>query len=147
MQSPRQPHLDAAFRLLRLISWKSKKQNTVSLSSVEAEYRTMATTTKEVIWLWRLLHNFGIPLPQSTPLYCDNQAARHIAANPVFHERTKHIEIDCHFVREKFQLGVIRLLPIRSSQQPADIFTKPLGKDTFSFLCNKLGIRSLHAPA
>ncbi|GKU90667.1 hypothetical protein SLEP1_g4634 [Rubroshorea leprosula] len=129
------------------ISWKSKKQNTVSLSSAEAEYRAMATTTKEIIWLHSLLSTFGIQLPTPTPLYCDNRAARHIAANPVFHERTKHLEIDCHVVREKYQAGLILPLSIASADQPADIFTKALGKDRFFYLCDKLGIRNFHAPA
>ncbi|GKV36220.1 hypothetical protein SLEP1_g44372 [Rubroshorea leprosula] len=129
------------------ISRKSKKPNTVSLSSAEAEYRAMATTTKEIIWLHSLLSTFGIQLPTPTPLYCDNRAARHIAANPVFHERTKHLEIDCHVVREKYQVGLILPLSIASANQPADIFTKALGKDRFLYLCEKLGIRNFHAQA
>ncbi|GKV35008.1 hypothetical protein SLEP1_g43330 [Rubroshorea leprosula] len=129
------------------ISWKSKKQNTISLSSAEVEYRAMATTTKEIIWLHSLLSTFGIQLPTPTPLYCDNRAACHIAANPVFHERTKHLEIDCHVVREKYQAGLILPLSIAFADQPADIFTKALGKDRFLYLCDKLGIRNFHAPA
>jgi len=83
------------------ISWKSKKQPTVSKSSAEAEYRAMSQAAVEVTWLVRLLSELGVPQLQPVTLHCDNQSALQIAKNPVFHERTKHIEIDCHFTREK----------------------------------------------
>ena len=81
-----------------LVTWKSKKQSVVARSSAEAKYRVMALTAYELIWLKNLLLDLGFPHQQPMSLYCDNQAVMHIASNPVFHERTKHIEVDCHYV-------------------------------------------------
>lgn len=91
------------------ISWKSKKQARVSKSSAEAEYRSMAAAASEVTWLVNLLTELGISDLQPVTLHCDNQSALHIAKNPVFHDRTKHIEVDCHFTREKVMEGLLQL--------------------------------------
>lgn len=99
-----------------LMTWKSKKQNVIARSSVEAEYKAMASTTSELIWLQSLLKDFGFVISQPMELFCDNQAAMHIASNPVFHERTKYIEVDCHFVREKVQSNVIQTVFVRSNE-------------------------------
>jgi len=103
-----------------LVSWKSKKQNTVSCSSTEAECRALASATRELQWMCFLLHDLQQSPSRFLVLYCDNQSALHISANPVFHEHTKHLDIDFHLVREKLQARVMRLLPISSHNQTAD---------------------------
>src|SRR5262249_40378210 len=90
-----------------LVSWKSKKQNVVSWSSAESEYRAMAQSVCELMWIHQLLSEVGLKVSIPTKLWCDNQVAIHIASNLVFRERTKHIEIDCHFIREKIQQNLI----------------------------------------
>ncbi|XP_019241983.1 PREDICTED: uncharacterized protein LOC109222026 [Nicotiana attenuata] len=90
-----------------LISWKSKKQSTISRSSAEAEYRSLASTVAEVIWILGMFKELGIPHSSFVPIYCDSKSAIQIATNPVFHECTKQIDIDCHFIREKVQQGLI----------------------------------------
>ena len=84
-----------------IVSWKSKKQETVARSSAEAEFRSMASVVAEVTWLIGLYKEMGINIEVPICLYCDSKAAIQIAANSIFHERTKHIDIDCHFVRDK----------------------------------------------
>jgi len=124
------------------VSWKSKKQPTIALSSPEAEYRSMRAVTAELAWLTRLLSDFQVSSLLPVPLKCDSLAAIYIAKNHVFHERTKHIELDCHFVREKLQEGLINLSHIHTSAQLADLFTMPLSGPQHRFLLSKLGVLS-----
>lgn len=91
------------------VSWKCRKQPTVSLSSAEAEYRAVRKVVAEVVWLIHLLDDLGLVISSPVPIYCDSQAALRITKNPVFHERTKHIKIDCYFVLECLNNGLISL--------------------------------------
>ena len=127
-----------------LISWKSKKQPIVSRSS---EYRSMANTTCEILWLLSLLHDLKIARHGPTILYYDNQAALHITANLIYHERTKHIEIDCHIIREKIQARILKTLHVTSQNQLADILTKALHPSQFHGLLGKMGIHDLYSPS
>ncbi|GKA17298.1 retrovirus-related pol polyprotein from transposon RE2 [Tanacetum coccineum] len=128
------------------ISWKTKKQPTVSRSFAEAEYRSTATTSCELTWLKSLFFSLGVHGSRPMHLFCDNIAVIHIASNPVFHDRTKHIEVDCHYVREQIQAGNIVTSHDSTNEQPVDILTKALGKRPFQYLLRKLGVRDLHAP-
>lgn len=121
------------------ISWKAKKQQVVARSSAEAEYRAMALTTCEVLWLSALLKDLGIKNLPATTLKCDNQAALAIAANPVLHERTKHVEVDCHFIRDHITKGTVQTSYVPSKEQLADILTKILPVQQHQHLLGKLG--------
>lgn len=122
------------------ISWKSKKQSLVARSTAESEYRAMALTACEITWLVQLLKDMGIHKLPPTLLNCDNKAALSIAANPVLHERTKHIEIDCHYVRDKIAAGEIVTKHVPGYAQAADVLTKPLTVKQHYQLLGKLGV-------
>ena len=127
-----------------LVSWKFKKQQIVLRSFAEAEYRALASTCWELMWLSSLFKDFKIPHPQAALLFCDNQSALHIAANLVYHERTKHVEIDGHLICEKIQLGVIQTLHVTSQNQLADIFSKSLGFKDFYRLLSKMFVKDIY---
>ncbi|XP_049358503.1 secreted RxLR effector protein 161-like [Solanum verrucosum] len=111
-----------------LISWKSKKQPTVSRSSAEAEYKSLACLTAEIVWVTNLFKELGINVKEPVAVFCDNKAAIQI------------VEIDCHFIREKIQQGLISTIYIPTGDQQADILTKALGKLQHDFLLSKLGV-------
>lgn len=128
------------------ISWKTKKQDTVSCSSAEAEYRAMGEVTKELLWLKSLLREIGVDHTEPMTLMCDSQPAIHISNNPVFHGKTKHVGTQCHFIRDEIVKGVIKPQHVPTEDQLADILTKALGRKEFDAFLSKLGICNLHAP-
>jgi histone deacetylase 1/2 len=123
-----------------LVSWSSKKQPTVSRSSTESEYKAIANVAIELIWIQSLLKELGIFQWNAPVLWCDNLGATYMTSNPMFHARTKHIEIHFHFVREQVARRALQVRFISSKEQIADIFTKPLSKSPFSLICSNLNL-------
>ncbi|GKB55722.1 ribonuclease H-like domain-containing protein, partial [Tanacetum coccineum] len=150
MHSPLKSHLKTAFKILRYLKscsglgihfvktfgmslsafsdadWANKKQNSISKSSTEAEYRALASVTSEVISILKFLKDLKIKNLLPVNLHCDSNSAIKIASNPIFHERTKHLEIDLHFVRD-FLKGVVKTVKVDYANQITDVFTKGLG--------------------
>jgi histone deacetylase 1/2 len=116
----------AVFWGTNLVSWSARKQATVSRSSTEAEYKALANATTKVMWIQTLLMELGVRTPRATKLWCDNLGAKYLSANPVFHARTKHIEVDYHFVRERVAKKLLDIEYVSTKDQVADGFTKPL---------------------
>ena len=110
------------------------------MSSAEAEYRSIRRLVAELAWLSRLFHELGITDITPIPVKCDSQAAIYIAKNPMFHVRTKHIELDCHFVREKLLAGLISLHHVSTKVQLADALTKALPSSSHYQILTKLGV-------
>ena len=124
------------------ISWSAKKQSTVSRSSTEAEYRALATSAAELSWLRILFKELNIYLPYVPVIWCDNISAIALSANPVFHSRTKHLEVDYHFVREKVLRKDLCVGFISGADNFADVFTKPLSAPPFLLIRSKLLVDS-----
>jgi len=125
-----------------LIAWRWKKQPMVPKSSTEAEYCTVACTVAEAIWIRKLLADIGIVLSAPTRVMCDNISATYLIANPTHHDRSKHIVVDYHFVRERVTHGEIVMHYVPTKFKLADIFTKGLSSSQFSFLKSNLSICS-----
>jgi hypothetical protein len=125
-----------------LISWSSKRQNKVSRSSAEAEYRAVANAVAEATWLRQLLTELHTPLRKTTLVYCDNISAIYMSSNLVQHQRTKHVEIDVHFVRERVAVGDVRVLHVPTTSQFANIFTKGLPSSVFAEFRSSLNVWS-----
>ncbi|GMI80711.1 cysteine-rich RLK (RECEPTOR-like protein kinase) 8 [Hibiscus trionum] len=142
MQRPKKSHLEAAFRVVRYI--KKNPGQGIFLSATK--YRSMVVTASEIVWLQGLFAELKITIEGPAKMLCDSKAALQIVANPVFHERTKHIEIDCHFIREKIQNGSIQTEYVRSEDQIADIMTKALGIQQHEHLVSKLGFKDVFQP-
>ncbi|GJY12933.1 uncharacterized mitochondrial protein-like protein [Tanacetum coccineum] len=160
--SSRTPHFDALIKVLSdwancpitrrsitgfciflgpcLISWQSKKQLVVSRSSTEAEYRALAYCACEITWLQSLLMDLQVPITKHVLIMCDNQSSIALASSPVQHARTKHIEIECHFVRHKVKAGIILPTFIPSNHQAADVLTKGLSRTPFHSCLSKFGM-------
>jgi hypothetical protein len=121
------------------VSWASKKQNSVPLSTAEAEYIAVGHCCTQLLWMRQNLRDYGYKL-RKVPLLCDNESAIRMADNPVEHSRTKHIDIRYHFLRDHQQSEDIEIAYISTKEQLVDTFTKPLDEKTFTKLRNELNI-------
>lgn len=129
-----------------MVTWRSKKQSVVARSSAEAEFRAMAHGICEGIWLKRMLNEIRIPTYYTMRIFCDNKAAISIAKNPVHHDRTKHVEIDKHFIKEKIDHKMISVNHVPSCQQTADILTKALPRNVYENIRSNLGMIDIYHP-
>jgi len=124
----------------RLVSWLSKKQEAISLSTIEAEYIAAAGSCTQLLWMKQMLRDIQVEYEEPITIFCDNSSAINISKNLVLHSKTKHISIKFHFLREQVNKGEVRLEYVPSKDQLVDIFTKPLPKDSFEYLKEKLGV-------
>jgi hypothetical protein len=125
------------------VTWACKKQQAISLSSTEAEYRATVNASQEALWLRQILSEFGFQQQHLTTLWCDNQSAIKLAKDPVQHQRNKHIELHMHFIRKLIHDRVIEVLFFPTEDQVADIFTKSLTEVKFSKLRSMLGVQEV----
>ena len=126
-----------------LISWGSKKQNSVALSTAEAEYVAAASCCAQLLWIKQQLSDFGLKIEQ-VPIFCDNTSAINIAKIPVQHKRTKHIDIRHHFLRDNVEKGLISMNFCTTEEQTADIFTKALAREHFERNRLELGMMKIN---
>jgi hypothetical protein len=123
-----------------MISWQSRKQSSIALSTAEAEYIAACFASYEAIWLRKLLTSLSDLEMRATVILCDNQSCIKMIENPVFHDRSKHIEIRYHYIRDMVQRGALKLLYVSMDEQVADVLTKPLSRVKFEHFRDKLGI-------
>ncbi|KAM3407194.1 hypothetical protein ACQJBY_000937 [Aegilops geniculata] len=130
-----------------LVSWRSKKQPVVSKSTAEAEYRAISQGLSEMLWVRNLLSELKVIRKDPLRLWCDNKSAISIANNPVQHDRTKHVEIDRFFIKEKLDDGIIRISYVSSREQVADCLTKGLSVKECNSACDKMGMIDIYHPS
>jgi hypothetical protein len=130
-----------------MVSWKSKKQHVVVRSTAEAEYRAMALSVAEMIWLRSILVELKMNQGDKMKLWCDNKSAINIANNPVQHDRTKHVEINRFFIKEKLNSGLLELGHVATREQVADCLTKGLNSLDLIKLCDKMGLMDIFCPS
>ena len=126
----------------RLVSWFRKKQNSIALSTAEAEYVAAASCCTQLLWMMKTLQDFQIKCSPPISIMCDNTSAISISKNPIMHSKTKHSPIKYHFLREQVLEQKVKLECVPSKEQVADIFTKPLPREAFEYLRQKLGVVS-----
>ncbi|WMV57441.1 hypothetical protein MTR67_050826 [Solanum verrucosum] len=169
MHSPKKSHMDAALRLVRYLKsapglgilmsshgsnelkvlcdadWGAciNSRRSITGAQLKLSIELWASIVAEIVWVVGLFQELGVSISQHVSLYSDNTSTLQIATNHVFHERTKHIEIDCHFMRENIQDGLLVTRYIPSADQPADILTKALGVYSHSHLMSKLGMKDI----
>jgi len=129
-----------------LVTWRSKKQKVVASSSAEAEFRGMTKGLYELLWLKKLLTEIGFPPVSAMNLFCDNKAAIAVAQNPVQHDRTKHVEVDRHFIKQNVEAKIVQFPFVKSGDQLADMLTKAVAGRDFHNSLNKLGVEDIYAP-
>ncbi|GJY12028.1 retrovirus-related pol polyprotein from transposon TNT 1-94 [Tanacetum coccineum] len=126
----------------KLVSWSSKKQRSTAISSTEAEYIALSGCCAQILWMRSQLTDYGFQF-NKIPLYCDNKSVIALCCNNVQYLRAKHIDVRYHFIKEKVENRIVELYIVRTEYQLADIFTKPLPRERFNFLIEKLGLRSM----
>ena len=122
------------------ISWSSKKQHTIARSTAEAEYRAIASSAAELNWINHLIFELHAPVSPTPVIYCDNVGATYVCANPIFHNRMKHVAIDFFFVRDQVAKGQLRVSHVHTNDQLADSLTKALPRQKFHLHRSKIGI-------
>jgi hypothetical protein len=130
-----------------LVSWRSKKQSVVSKSTAEAEYRALSQGLSEMLWVRNLLSELKLLREGHMNVWCDNRSAICIANNPVQHDRTKHVEIDRFFIKEKLDAGIIKINYVHTGQQIADCLTKGLAAKECNLACDKMGMIDIYHPS